>query len=315
MKKFVSRLLQFFILISFIYGLAIGSVVILNKLAVKNCRLQENVSSIILGDSHTMWSINDAELPGIQNISLNAEGYIYTYAKLLNVLKTEPNVSQIYLGMSYHNLAGYYDEYIYGGILRHFIHRYIGVMSLNDFAKILMYNPKNILNLSVKILQNGSEVIFSDYCELYGSFPEEIMTETLNREQMNKRIRSQFYSNDKVVSISEVNLQYLNKIIELCKNEGLQVTILSTPLHNEYKKLIPQEYINLYDQFISENNLTVYDFNELSLPDSCFLPDADHVNYYGALETTKNFKAYHEQKKPDLGTNISKAEGVQSLSQ
>ena len=197
--------------------------------------------------------------------------------------------------MGYHNMSSYFDDYIYGNIFRHFIHRYLGVLTLNDYFKIATKNPKNITGFSTKILQNGSETIFKKKCELYGSFPEEKMMETLERENIQKRIKSQYYKNNDVAPLSEINLHYLNKIIALCKEREIDITILSTPIHKEYKREIPEGYINIYNDFIQRNQLKLYDFSDLNLPDSCFLPDADHVNYYGSIVTTQKFKDYHEK--------------------
>ncbi len=293
--KFIKKTLTYLAMSALLYIVLMITVILINRIQIKECALKENTNTIILGDSHTMWSINDNEIDQVQNISCNAEGYIYTYAKLQHVLKTEPQVKKVYLGLSYHNFSSYFDGYIYGNIFRHFIHRYIGILKMSDYAMLLKKNPKGVLQFSYNIIHKGGEEIFENDCELYGSFPEDKMFETLNLTNLDKRIKEQFYKNGKIINPSSVNIEYLNKIIELCNKHNIHVTVLSTPIHKEYKNRIPEKYIQLFDNFVSENKLSVYDFSDLNLPDSCYLPDADHVNYHGALLSTQKFKEYHEK--------------------
>jgi hypothetical protein len=114
---------------------------------------------------------------------------------------------------------------------------------------------------------------------------------------MKKRIKEQYYQNGTVFPYSYMNIEYLNKILYLCKKNGIEVIALATPLQKEYHRLIPDQYINAYDQFIKSNNLGVYNFKGLELPDSCYLPDGDHVNYHGAMAITDYFRTYLTMEK------------------
>ena len=73
--------------------------------------------------------------------------------------------------------------------------------------------------------------------------------------------------------------------------------MLNTPVHPGYLKSIPKKYTRLYHEYISRNRLDTYEFNDLSLSDSDFLPDGDHVNYDGAMLTTEKFRQHYESIK------------------
>ena len=127
--------------------------------------------------------------------------------------------------------------------------------------------------------------------------PKDKKLAELDLDQMRKRIQEQFYENGEVITTSESNIEYLDKIIALLHERLVKLTILNTPLHDKYIESIPEKYINLYHEYINRNQLELYDFKDLALPDSYYLPDADHVNYNGALLTTEKFKEYHESNK------------------
>ena len=270
------------------------AVVFLNRLAVDNCDLDDDVDTVIIGDSHTMWSIDTGDIENVENISLNAEGYVYTYYKLKYLLRTEPNISHVYLGFGYHNLSGYYDDYIFGSRFTNFIHRYIGVMPIGDIIGVILKNPKDITVVFRNILQRGGRSGLRQQCTLYGSFPNEKKTETFDFSQMQKRISEQYYDDGEVINISESNFEYLDKIIALLRKNSMEVTLLNTPMHRDYASSVPTEYRDLYHDYINQHQLKVYEFEDLTLSDSDYLPDGDHVNYDGAMLTTKKFKDDHE---------------------
>jgi hypothetical protein len=294
MKRFLAKFGLFLALAMVCSTALVFSIIGLNRMAVGNCALEDNVKAVIIGDSHTMWSIDAGEIDTVQNVSFNAEGYVYTYYKLKQLLSKEPNISHVYLGFGYHNLAGYYDDYIQGTQSMSFIHRYIGVMPIGDLVRAIFRNPLEAPDLLRNILQKGTRSGLKQQCTLYGSFPNNRKMETFDASHMERRISEQFYNGDgEVVHISESNFEYLKKIVSLLKENNVRITLLNTPLHDDYLGAIPAEYKNLYRQFIEENDLDVYEFEDLELSSAEFLPDGDHVNYNGAMRTTQKFRDYY----------------------
>jgi hypothetical protein len=103
---------------------------------------------------------------------------------------------------------------------------------------------------------------------------------------MDKRAIQQYYIHDTLRGFSEINITYLQKIIELCKNENVELVVLNTPLHPYYKNKIPKKFIDKYNELIINNSLKQIDFSGLDLSDSCFIPDGDHVSERGATITS-----------------------------
>ena len=271
-------------------------VVLLNRHAVTSCRLGDGVSSVILGDSHTAWAIDDAAVPGVRNVSLNAEGYKYTYLKLQHLMRSEPQVKRVYLALSYANLSAYYDDYVTGSTFRFFAARYVGVLSAKDYVELFRNSPRTAPNLFERLLRDGLSAAIRQNCTLYGNFfsnPDDHRFETFDFEVMEQRIAEQYYTHFGLQAQSKQNLDYLEKIIGLVREHGVELVTLNTPLHPEYQKRIPAAFRQLYEHTLERHRLTNFDFADLGLGDGDFLPDGDHTNYAGAMRTTRRFAEYH----------------------
>jgi hypothetical protein len=297
MKRFLLRLGVFAFLVAFGYVAALVVIVFLNRRALPNCRLEKPVDSIIIGDSHPMWAIDDTDIAGLRNIALNAEGYKYSYQKLKHLLATEKGIKKIYIGYSHHNLAGYYDEYISGPTFANFIERYLAILDPGDYLQLAAENPSNVLDFTQRILQRGWRPALNRRCQIYGSFPGQPMTAKFNLASMEKRIREQYYLNGDVAPPSAANIEYLRKLVELSRQHGLEIVMLKTPQHKTYEARIPEAYHRRYASFLQENGLKAYGFEDLEVTDAEVLPDGDHLNLEGALATTRRFKQYHESAK------------------
>ncbi len=294
MRTFLHKILKYLIFASAFIFIIFILIIYVNIATVKNNRIKKDIHAVILGDSHAMWSINDSIIPGLRNVSLNAEGYYYNYLKLKDIIKTNPQIKTLYLSFSYHNLSGYYDDYLYGYKSNLFIDRYIDLLGITDYMKLSYRNPKNIKELFPIICREGVYSLFDGECAYIGSFPKEKMMDIYNPEKMKNRINEQYYNGDKLFPPSKFNIEYLNKIIMLCKEHNINLIVFKTPLQKDYFNQIPDIYISMYEEFVKKYNLNKFDFENISLPDSCFLPDGDHVNYNGSIIVTEVFKRYFE---------------------
>jgi hypothetical protein len=271
-------------------------VVLLNRHAVGACQLGDDVDSVIVGDSHTAWAIDDAGMPGLRNVSLNAEGYKYTYLKLQHLLSSDQHVKRIYLAFSYANLSGYYDDYITGATFRMFADRYLGVLSARDYVELVRNSPRTAPDLFRRLLRGGLSTGLHQKCTLYGNFfndPAIRRFETFRPEVMEKRIVEQYYLRGELQAQSALNLDYLEKIIRLVRQHGIELVTLNTPLHPEYERRVPAQFREMYARVLERHSIPSFDFADLKLGDADFLPDGDHTNYPGAMLASRRFAEYH----------------------
>lgn len=294
MKKFLQRVVVFLLILGVMSALAVAAVIHLNVRALAACTLPPGTDTIIVGDSHPKSAINDAEIPGLRNIALNAEGYKYTHAKLKYVLPRAPQLKKLYIGFSFHNLSGYYDEYIYGATFKFYVERYLGILGLDDYLLVAKTAPLAIPGLIQRIIQRGLPAGRSGECQLFGTFDRDPMTETFRRASMEQRLAAQYYVDGPLTPPSQANIAALEQVLALAREHELEVIMLNTPLHPEYREAVPESYRELYERFLRERDLRAFDFHDLELSDAHFLPDGDHINYPGAQLTTRRFKEFHE---------------------
>jgi hypothetical protein len=237
-----------------------------------------------------MWSLDDSKLPGMRNISLNAEGYKYSYAKLKWLLEREPNVRRVYLGVGFHNFSSYYDDYIWGSSFKFFAHRYLAVLTPGDYWALFTSSPAEFLRMTKLNILNGLRPGLRGECELYGTFPTEKQSLVFNLQSTERRLQSQFFARGELLGTSESNTHYLDRIAELCAERGIDLKLLNTPVHAEYAARVPARFKQLLHDFVERRALDYYAFDDLTLPDSAFLPDGDHLNYAGAQLATAHFE-------------------------
>lgn len=293
MRTFLLRLLAFALLFVAGYAAILFGVVLLNVRATGQCRVGQDVDSVIVGDSHGMWSIDDSTIPGLRNISLNAEGYRYTYGKLEQLFASEPHVRRVYLSVGFHNFAGYYDQYIDGSDFKFFAARYLGILTWRDYVAVAKKDLADFPSFIKRLVTGGFRPGLKGQCELYGTFPTEKQTQSFDLESTKKRVESQFFASGKLLPESASNVTYLQKIVELCREKNVELVVLNTPLHQEYERRIPESYKKRLVDFIASNHLDYYHFDDLALDDASFLPDGDHLNSRGAELTTAKFAEYH----------------------
>jgi hypothetical protein len=106
-------------------------------------------------------------------------------------------------------------------------------------------------------------------------------------KHLEDRILFQFYKNEIASEFADLNIIYLNKIITFCKNKNISLTFLTTPLHYQYTKKIPNKFKSKFNSFDSKNRINRINLENLILSDSCFVPDGDHVTIKGAEITTR----------------------------
>ncbi len=262
--------------------LAFGNVRLLKNFASNN-----NINTLIIGDSHSQCSINDSLIPNSVNISQSGEAYFYTYAKLERILNTNPNIKTVIVGYSYHNISEYYTAFVYGNISYSFFADYFFILPVNQINELIHKNNLLIKNAYRNILNSGFNNLFAkknNYTFLgYYDSRKEAKFDTA---KMNERLRTQYYVNNKLTGFSDINIEYFEKIIDLCNNHKIRVILINTPLHKEYLDKVPLKFKEKYYSLITKRSVTLVEFNDLELDKNDYLPDGDHISYHGANLTT-----------------------------
>jgi hypothetical protein len=290
MQKFIKNVL-FFLSIPTIVLLALFTgLTYLNKKSFDNYRLNADIHTLFIGDSHVQMAINDSLLPFAKNLSQNSESFKFSYYKLETLLKQNPSVKNVYLGCGYHSLSDYNDDYIFGIYSKDISARYFFILPFREQLQTMVDNRKALPTYIRNIFELGAHNITQNKQPSFLGFYENTFENAcIQDKSMSKRIQNQFFDNGRVRGFSATNFFYLTQIIKLCQNNQIQLRLINTPIHPIYKSKIPQKFLMHYDSIVTQSHLSLFDFNNLNLKDSCFIPDGDHVSASGALLVTNYF--------------------------
>lgn len=260
--------------------------------------------TLILGDSHARTALNPEFIRSSSSSAQTAEELEYSYYKLKSALKSPHSLENIILTVSYFNFNGpiegeaemmnryhrildedfYKDKKKYGEYSAAICFRH-----LMDY-KMPAFIPFGLLN---NVIETKAEPLFIGGYELrQGSLIGQ-------QRALDGAIQRHYYVGNKRREISALRTAYFTKIVRLCEQKGLMLWVINTPLHQDYRALVPQETISHY-QKIAENaeqkirlrsgkelqgtgaaGFIFLDYSALHVPDAFFF-DYDHLNSEGA---------------------------------
>lgn len=282
----------FFVIVVSVMFIEFLSIIIKNR--CDQYELVDEISTLYMGDSHIMTSLNDGTNKETKNVSLVAESYYYTFYKL-KLLNKNNNINKVILGFNYHNLAHYNDNFVSGSLSSLFADNYFFTLPLLEKIKILIFNKKKLITFSKNIFQTANnqlkDIVTTRTC-LFQGFSNNSGSTKLNHLVCKKRIKTQFFTqNGEIIKefnnkYSKFNLNYLNEIVNYCIDNNIELILFSAPISKFYFNLIPKPILMKYDNLVNNYNLKHINFNNLLNEDTLFMPDGDHVSNYGAIITT-----------------------------
>lgn len=297
MRSFLKKILYFGLLPVLLLLIALSSLDILSKKMIDLSNKQNEIYYLIAGDSHIRQTFDDKKIKFSKNIAQNSESYYFTYYKLKEILKPDSKIKIVYLGLSHHNLSGYIDDFIFGKFSGSVAKNYFFIMPMEEKFNLMSANNESPLNFLKGILITGLKNLFKDEKSFIGGYNNIFFDSRAEMKSIKKRINLQYYKNNKeVYKPSEINLVYLNKIIDLCTKKRVELVFLNPPLNKSYKVRIPPFYIDYYNYLVQDKNIKIIHFDHLVLDEKCFIPDGDHVSHKGAEICTSYLKSILETK-------------------
>lgn len=255
-------------------------------------RVDPNVKSIFIGDSHIQNAINDAQLPASINLASNSESFYFSYYKLLMLLRSNPSVENVYLGFSYHSLSDYYDDFISGEYSAVTAPKYFFLLPPSEQLKMVYWNSHKLPSFTKSIVKEGFKKLNKpNYHPFFGGYVNEFPISSAVDSSMNKRLNFQYFTNGKLNGFSETNTEYLHKIVDLCKEKNINLYALNTPLYEYYHTRVPEAFKENLRSAIEENQINYIDYSDLLKERSYFIPDGDHVSVSGAVAVCTELQA------------------------
>jgi hypothetical protein len=293
MRNFLKRLVIFVLFLVLFFVMFMVAIGYLNKKLLIRYAIVPGVTTVIMGDSHAQWAIDDRRLPNALNLAQMGETYMFTYFKLKLFLEGHSSVNKVLLGFSYHNFVAYLDRRMFGVDSMNIAPRYFFLLSPAAQWQILWNKKQKGFSFIQNIVKTGFyNVVWADSVYSFtGGYHNDFTNTELDKRVVQARIKDQYYQGNKETDYSAINIFYLNKIVELCRKKNAKLILLQTPMSSLYKQMVPVQFKIKLDEFVNMNNLRIIRFDNLNLDDSSFLADGDHVSQKGAMITTDSLKS------------------------
>lgn len=245
-------------------------------------RLEPNIKSVVIGDSHPECALNDYLISDFKNLGQYGESYFYTFIKTKQILRDNPLIETIFIEYSNNSIASSIDQQIWSNKYINFRYpNYSAHMDIEERMLLIKRNLKAVIIATPITLKKQILRMINNnynYVETTGGYSYE----TKNNIEF-KLIKPLIFDKAKMVEINTVaiyNLYYLDKIIALCKERNVEIYLMRSPLHRNSLYLTNE---NLFQSIKKKKfpDIEFLDFKDFPLTDDDFR-DFDHLNYRGA---------------------------------
>jgi hypothetical protein len=275
MKKFLTKLLTFILILLSYFILNI----LVNRFIISRSNLPfRDINILIAGDSHPRKALDPGFFNSAQNISHDAEPYYVTYWKLKFIIK-KVNVDTLILGFCHHNFAASFND------------KKLCAKNWCPEMFRIIYQIRNIRKIKNIEIDFGEfyKVYFQNMCLFpkknhFRFFKEYSNSNRSNVSNFDVPIQEHFYKYKEDGWFSEIALCYLDSIIDLCRNNKVELILVASPEHKEYNKRVPTPVMDRFSfekNKLMEQGLLVIDLSEDFYPDDYYF-NTDHLNQKGA---------------------------------
>lgn len=237
---------------------------------------------LFVGDSHIAQGVDDTEIPGAFNSSVSADTYVSAYLRLRLLLRDNPQIETVFLGVSPYSISRGSDETIFRpSLVAMKVPYYLPHFGKDEWTLYLSRAPKDFLRaifLSPSTYLRSSKLTNKKYFKKLGAFnPRE-------RCSLAKAIAATETLEKPLFWGCEAELNYLGKIRALCESRDVRLIFLNTPIFRAEKYLdVAHYYTTLRERFAE---IDLWDYMNLAVPDDC-REDVNHLNAFGAKRFAK----------------------------
>jgi hypothetical protein len=287
MGKFIRNLFVF----AGCFLLVIAGLVVLSAFLVRlpKANIAPEKHILVLGDSHTECAVDDSVFIRSANFSKSATAYIYTYGAIKKLVADNPQIDTVLLSFQFTSLIYERERgWIYNdALMPSKIPVYLPLLGLSDlgvfistpaFYKSAARTPLVCAEYYYQLTRGTGDDWWHDNIGRHLSLPysklDEIVASTTRYEELKRKD-----------SISSVQLEYLLKIGAFCRQRGIMLVLINTPVYKHEVYTGYQAYERNRQRYLS--GFRFLDYSGFALPDSCFA-DLVHLNGTGA----RIFSAY-----------------------
>ena len=303
MKKYLVEISIFLLLtLTMCLGFSKINNYIVHRALKKNSK---EVTTLILGDSHARW-LNEEILPKSMNLFQGGDTFKASYHKLRKMTEVAPNLDTVIIAFDYHNIGPLYTRKIdkhkeSTKRISHLASVPEVISSTSNYPKLVEVLFQQKFSFNFRAISNEkSKFNFDDNTKYHRKAHYAINHENSIKNNKNyKYNKSQdsiayqnkvkstrwFYFKEGEGPLGLLTLDYLDKMLALCKQKGIKCYFISMPLDPELKAQIPKNFIQKFDELIihykTEFDIPHYDFRSEFDQKLELLENPDHCTPYG----------------------------------
>lgn len=303
MKKFFTKSIFFILPIALIFTLFEYQLSkIPNSYNFKQKKFLEkspNLELLVLGSSHSYYGINPDEI--VKDLGFNfansSQNLYYDLELTKKYLKQMPNLKNVIISISYFSLLG---DILFGSsedFRKHFYFRYFGILpnhldaGFKNLSLYFLYGQEKCWEFFTK----GFEVNLAENIHNNGWFQREKENNLSHINESAGIERIKFHHSTFSEEYFGNNQNYLRELITLLSQKGINVVLVSPPVHQfYYQNMDPKKeeiYLNFINQFCSEFGIKFFNYlkdNRFNIDD---FANVDHLNKSGAKKFSKIIKS------------------------
>lgn len=278
MKKFLRRVFIFFLFLT--GSLVINIYIQFNYLYDENYfKLPLNVTTLILGHSHAANAYNTKFITNSVNLSNPGESYFYTYIKARTILKFNPQIKTIYLEFTNNQIERGMDNWVWDDTHLIKVKDYGVIMNFEEYKLLYQNNTSGLFNVISKgLVENFIPLIKNNSILDDRKFGGYLIN---NSSLLDSLKRDSNTSKNRTNLVSQTNLNYLTKIVDLCDENNVEIIFVRSPMNKRYDINFNE---TVFRQLLKSDFSEVkwLDFKDYPLPDEAF-GDSEHLNSKGAI--------------------------------
>jgi len=247
--------------------------------------------TLVLGSSHSYLGVDPAYLPGkAYNLAYTAQTLYFDQFLLETYIDRMPALRRVILPISYGSLGS--ESYRNPGIYdkTYYYAQFYGSTAFTDWWDISRYSRVALFTVKRSVDRTISYYTTND--SLLECRPDGFFGLAFHRDlDQNAKESGAFHSQYFYEALIGTNLGYLDRMIELCENHGVQLYLISTPMWSSYLEHIDLDRLAVtvgkIDSVSAAHALPYW--NDIDNPrfEASDFYDANHLSAQGAMTYTQ----------------------------
>ncbi len=248
----------------------------------------KNFRSFIMSDSHGLPIGKFSEKFNVYNFSAGSDSYFDIERKIKYLIEYDFKIETIYITVDDHSLSPYREhannldrsvifssEDEYDSSFSYFREKYLKYY-------LVIFQPRIRTLLKQYLKENFKHINFKKNDNIENEIPWFKLSESERIKRVEIRKQSQFESKFKSKKLEEKLLE----IIDLCRNNNIELIGVKFPLPNTYVKILGDKNFGA-DKILLSNGIKVFDNKLIFIDHNEYFKNTDHMNSLGGKIFTK----------------------------